>query len=115
MPDDFANALDRLDISLEDAADADALVERLSEILGYIPTQLQTDTARDHFRPQIQDAIAFGHQVTRFERQGRTVQVLRDARGRFVAQSDFLARPGQRLIVRGAGAIRGALQRLRLT
>lgn len=112
MPDDFADALDRLDISFEDAADPLALVERLSEILGYVPTQLQTDTARGHFQSQAQLATTGGFRVTRFERQGRTVQVLRDERGRFVAQTDFLARPNQRMIVRGAGAIAGALRRL---
>ena len=110
MPDAFDDALDRLDISFEDAEDSLALVLRLNEILGYIPTQLQTDTARDHFRPQSQIATTAGFFVTRFERQGRTVQALRDARGRFVAQTDFLVRPGQRTIVRGAGAIPEALR-----
>lgn len=111
MPDEFADALDRLDISFEDADDPLALVLRLNEILGYIPTQLQTDTARAHFQEQTQRATAAGFQVTRFQRQGRDVQVLRDARGRFVAQTDFLARPGQSTVVRGAGAIRDALRR----
>lgn len=112
MPDDFADALDRLDINFEDAADALALVERLSEILGYVPTQLQTDTAVSHFQQQSQQATTAGFRVTRFQRQGRNVQVLRDARGRFMAQTDFLARPGQRTIVRGAGSIADALRRL---
>lgn len=115
MPDDFADALDRLDINFEDASDPLALVERLNEILGYVPTQLQTDTAAAHFQQQAQLATTAGFQVTRFERQGRSVQVLRDARGRFVAQTDFLARPGQRTIVRGAGAIFDALRRRGIT
>lgn len=115
MPDDFADALDRLDINFEDASDPLALVERLSEILGYVPTGLQVDTAAAHFQQQSQLATTAGFSVTRFERQGRAVQVLRDARGRFVAQTDFLARPGARTIVRGAGAISDALQRRGIT
>lgn len=113
MPDEFADALDRLDITFEDAPDRESLRERLREILVGGATDFMVDIAMNKFRDQRQLATAGGFQVTRFERQGRSVQVLRDARGRFVAQTDFLARPeGQRTIVRGAGAILDALRRL---
>lgn len=112
MPDEFADVLDRLDIDFEDAPDRDSLRERLREILSGGATDFMVDIAMQKFQEQRQRASTLGFQVTRFQRQGRDVQVLRDARGRFVTQTDFLSRPGQRTLVRGAGRILDALRRL---
>ena len=106
MPDEFDDALDRLDVTFDDFIDAPDVRERLGEILG----QRNPDTGRFAAsdaqmaavqpRVQLQRQQAFEHEVfvSRFMRGGEQVTQLRDARGRFVAAGgrgirEYLARP----------------------
>lgn len=84
MPDDFEDALDRLDISIDDFDDVGMMLRRLAEVLGVPPTLLQANTAMEILKPLVDTARAQGLTVDRFQRAGAAVIQLRDARGRFV-------------------------------
>ena len=105
MPDEFADALDRMDINFEDAENVDFLIMRLSEVLGQAVSTDQLQIAQDKFRDQAQLATTIGFSVTRFTRGENTVIQLRDARGRFVTDTLINERPGQKTIVQGAGRL----------
>ena len=106
MPDEFDDALDRLDVTFDDFIDAPDIGERLGEILGQFSTlsgkfvASPAQLAAVMPRVQLQRQQAFEHEVfvSRFMRGGEQVTQLRDARGRFVAAGgagirQFLARP----------------------
>lgn len=86
--DEFVEALERLDVTLEDFSDMGTLVDRLDSVLGRAASALQIDIAATQFRREFgtlqQLALATGGGIDRFVRGGRTVVQLRDRFGRFV-------------------------------
>lgn len=104
MSEPWFDALERLDVTLEDAGTMFELVARLADILDRPPSILQIDAAAQRFQFQLgqlqQAALTQGQQIDRFQVQGRTVFQLRDSLGRFVSRgvSNITERLG-----RGAG------------
>lgn len=99
MPDQFADVLDRLDITFDDWGPGVNLFDLLAGVLGGSqpggPSRLQQDIAGQKFQQEAQQALFLNVRVTTFVRQGRQVKSLRDARGRFVTEgaagiSDYL-------------------------
>lgn len=85
MPDDFADALERLDVTFADFDTMDGLINRLDSILGRRASALQIDVAVDKFAHERDLAVEFGFQIDRFVRRGQPITQLRDRFGRFVA------------------------------
>ena len=110
MPDDFADALDRMDISFEDAANTEFLMQRLTEVLGHSPSLDQWAIARGKFRDQQQQAVNAGFRLTRFQRGADTVLQLRDARGRFVTDTRLRLDDRGSIVAVGKGRISDALR-----
>lgn len=102
--DTFAEALDRMDVDIDDFASRDLLREKLAEVLRVAPTGGQMEAAVQHLAfvaSQTQmAAIEQGLFVDYFERRGRGVAALRDERGRFVTEG---GRRIQDRLARGAG------------
>ena len=108
MPDEFADALERLDVIFEDFDDMDGLINRLDAVLS--PNQPrasieQIAIAMEKLAPERQLAREQGFFATRFMRSGRTVTQLRDARGRFVTSEERFTGPNNRVTVVGQGNI----------
>ena len=82
--DQFAEVLDRLEVTLADFDDIFFLEARLDEVLGRPASGTQLEVATQKFQEQRQVAILEGLQVTRFLRRGQSVSALRDERGRFI-------------------------------
>lgn len=110
MPDEFADALDRLDINFEDAFNREFLIERLSVVLGRDVTTDQLRIAQAKFQQQAQRAILLGFSVTRFQRGVHAVVALRDSRGRFMTETTFRLDDQNKTIVVGAGRIDAVLR-----
>lgn len=108
MPDQFADALERLDVQFSDFETMDGLIRRLQSVLADnqpFPSQLQIQIAIDKLGPLREQAAESGFTIDRFRRKGRTITQLRDARGRFVtAESRFIGTRGQ-IVTLGAGNI----------
>lgn len=109
---DLDDFLERKDIQFEDFDDMPTLLALLDRALQRTASTRQIDAAVHQLQIQRQQATAAGFSIDRFQRGGREVTQLRDARGRFVAATEFVidAR-GDRVILRGAGAIEAALAR----
>ena len=85
MPDQFADALERLDVTFGDFGPGVDMFDLLHRVLGRMPTQAQRDIAIEKLQTERQVAFIEGFRVDRFVRQGVQITQLRDARGRFVA------------------------------
>lgn len=90
MPDNFDDALERLDFEFDDFDTFQGMLERLRSILGQdhiSPLQRQiaeTKALRDR-NELITGAIERGLGLDIFQRRGQQVFQLRDPRGRFIA------------------------------
>lgn len=84
MPDEFADALDRLDVNFENVGPDMDIFDLLHTVLGRMPTGIQADLARAKLDVEQRDFNLRGFVIGFMVRQGRGVAVLRDARGRFV-------------------------------
>jgi len=82
----FDDVLDRLDFTFADFDNMNDLHERLTQILGRVPSDLQREIAFARGQAQRERAMIGGFRVDRFFRRGQQVTQLRDARGRFVTQ-----------------------------
>lgn len=86
MPDQFADALERLDITFEDFESMDGLIGRLDAVLSGNQARasaLQIDIAAAKFRGEQERLRDFGFNVDFFQRGGRRFLQVRDAAGRF--------------------------------
>ena len=108
MPDQFADALERLDVQFSDFDTMDGLIRRLQSVLAAnqpFPSQLQIQIAIDKLGVEREQAASLGLSIDRFRRGNRTVTQLRDARGRFVTSEErFIGTRGQ-IVTLGAGNI----------
>lgn len=84
MPDQFADALERLDVTFEDFGPGVNMFDLLQKVLGIAPTRFQQDLALQKLQGERQTALFGGFTIDRFTRAGKQVTQLRDARGRFV-------------------------------
>jgi len=90
--------LDRLDFQFIDFESMDDVRGRLREILGgRLPSDRQTEMAFQRGQQMRTRAIELDYRVDRFFRRGQSVTMLRDSRGRFIAEgaaniSDILER-----------------------
>lgn len=84
MPDQFADALDRLDVIFENVGPDADIFGLLHTVLGRMPTQAQVDIASVKLAFEQRQFLLEGFVVGQFVRAGRLVIQLRDARGRFV-------------------------------
>lgn len=102
--DQFANVLERLDVTLEDAESIEGLVARLDLVLGVDASTLQISIATEQFQREFnqlqQSALTQGLTIDRFVRGGQRVFQLRNERGQFVVSG--VQQVTQRL-ARGAG------------
>ena len=85
MPDQFADALERLDITFDDFGPGINMFDLLTEVLGIMPTRFQMDLALEKLQTERQIALMHGFRIDRFMRRGEQVTQLRDPLGRFVA------------------------------
>jgi len=92
------DVLDRLDFQFIDFESMDDVRGRLREILrGRPPSDRQTEMAFQRGQQLRTRAIELDYRVDRFFRRGQSVTMLRDSRGRFIAEgaaniSDILER-----------------------
>ena len=86
MDEEFEDVLDRYDFDWYDlqSSDSDAIREQLRNVLGMSPAGRQMDIARDMIARRQEQLTDLGYTVGTFQRGGRPVQQMRDARGRFV-------------------------------
>lgn len=87
MPDQFADVLDRLDISIEDTETMGALIAALDTVLKDNQPKasgLQIDIAAEKFRVERERLKVFGYSTDFYRRRDETILQVRDARGRFV-------------------------------
>lgn len=89
MPDNFDDALERLDFEFSDFGTMAEMVARLRTILDVdhvSPLQLEIAARKSQrdFRAASFEAIDRGQRLEVFRRRGESVFQLRDARGRFV-------------------------------
>ena len=108
---DWEEILERLDVSFGDFGTMSELINRLDEALGRPASALQIDRSVQILQTQRQLAANLGYTVSRFERQGRVVTQLRDARGRFVAATDIIIGETRTTTRRFVGSIARALAR----
>lgn len=97
MPDQFADALERLDLNFENVGPDFDIFDLLHTVLGRMPTQLQMDITQVKLAFEQRQELLSGFVISQFVRQGRLVVQLRDVRGRFVtsgaaAIQSFIAR-----------------------
>ena len=84
MPDQFADALERLDVIFENVGPDMDIFNLLHTVLGRMPTQQQVALASEKLDFERRELDLQAFQVSFFLRQGAVITQLRDARGRFV-------------------------------
>jgi len=95
---DWWDLLDRLDFQFIDFETMDDVRGRLREILqGQVISDRQAEMAFQRGQQMRTRAIEMDYRVDRFFRRGQSVTMLRDSRGRFIAEgaaniSDILER-----------------------
>lgn len=107
----WEDVLERLDVTLDDFPDFGTLIERLSDALGRPASARQIDLSAGILQAQQFRAADLGYSVSRFVRQGRDVTVLRDIRGRFLAQTTLPVGDLRSTRRTGVGTIAAALRR----
>ena len=81
------DVLDRLDFQFIDFATSDDVRRHLREIFqGAEPSDRQVETAFARGQQMRTRAIELDYRVDRFFRRGQSVTMLRDSRGRFIAE-----------------------------
>lgn len=84
MPDQFADALERLEVTFENVGPDEDIFGLLHTVLGRMPTPLQADLGTAKLQQERVSFLLEGFTIQQIIRRGQLVTILRDARGRFV-------------------------------
>lgn len=85
MPDQFADALERMDVNFENVGPDAGIFDLLRTVLRMPPSEVQMQIATEKLLAERAAFLIEGLTVGYFTRRGRTSAVLRDVRGRFLA------------------------------